>query len=242
MKNAEYLAATLGSLNDVFDNPDRLIRHLSVMKYNTRLEWFNLALVAENAPAAENGFRLVLSAQDWINNGISFPLKGEGIPLLFPHVQGNKLTWVIKNLYTVGDFGFEEPANENSIPTILNTYDSNEAIQTLCLEKGNSWQKPLLQSYLKSIDVAREKKNKFLLAALELTWGSNLRMKSGVRKSDLGDMAGVQNPLEIYRLLASTVTGFPRYFLVWMNHQKTEVTTSSDLASLTLDKIRGVRR
>lgn len=242
MNKAECLTANFDGLKSVFNDPDRLLRHLSVMKYNTQLEWFNLALIAENEFASENGFRLVLSEDQWKANGISFPLKGEGIPLLFPMLQGNKLSWTIRNLYTVGDFGFEEPANENSIPSILNTHESIGAIQELCKIKGDGWQKACFLSYLKSIGLNGENWHNYLLAALELTWGSNLRLRSGVRKKDLCLKVEKEDPLEMYQQLASVVIGFPRYFLVWIGNQKTDQAPISDLANLTLQKIRGVRR
>ncbi len=243
MNKAECLTARFDALSDVFYDPDRLIRHLSVMKYNTQLEWFNLALIADNEYAAENGFRLVLSEEEWKANEISFPLKGKGIPLLFPLLQGNKLSWVLRNLYTVGDFGFEEPANENSIPSILNTYESNGAIQDLYKVKGDSWPKECFQSYLKSREIDTEGYwHSFLLAALELTWGSNLRIRSGVRKKDLCLKTEKTDPLEMYHRLASVITGFPRYFMLWMEQQRTDQSPISDLANLTLQKIRGVRR
>ncbi len=243
--NRSLLIKELENIPDVFNDVSFLKRHLAVMKHNPALEWFNIALIAFDQTAAQKGFQLALSEEDWRQYGISFPLTGRGIPLLFPFIEGRKMIWQIRHFYTVGDFGLDEPANERSIPSIFGVYESSGKMALINNTFPKEWQSNLIDEYLSIHEVPQAMSKSFLKACLTVTWGANLYLKANVSRSDLVLPVTEQESWEVYKFLSDIVTGFPRFVMLWIEKQQINQSNhsqGSDLASLTVRLMNGVSR
>lgn len=239
--NHSLLIKNLTDISTIFEDPAGLQRHLSVMKYNPGLEWFNIALIALDRNAAKRGFRLVLSEEDWQKYGISYPLTGKGIPLLFPSVDRQQLSWQIRRMYTVGDFGLDEPANEAAIASIFGAYESSGKIALVNQTLPEGWQSRLIERYLSTRAVPESMSRSFLKACLTAAWGPNMYMETKVTETDLAVDIPDRERWKVYQCLSNTITEFPRYFMLWIENQPVNP-QRSDLAAITLQLMKGVSR
>lgn len=237
----QILINELKSIPDVFGDPQVLIRHLMVFRTNSQYEWFNCALIAQNERLKKANFSMVLSEEEW-EQKFSYrqKLSGPGVQLLWPIVIDDELSWKVRTLYSIFDYGQKEPYLEYDFMAILKAASLMDLDSIIEAQKPG-WDLALIDDYLLINEFylsAEEDLRQFFKCCLLVSWGSLLEIDQKVNKKYLSLSIENREPYRIYQDLFQLITGFIPYFVQWMLEQQTKPVIR-DLSTYTLQVLYG---